>query len=186
MEILSTEFVQTFFNPKIAGFLIFLERYVVTLAILEMLARYCPGSVLFSLALFYAPSGPSIYYSATKLLFRSKPPTWVVVVGCFIFIASLNNSYNMFTVYYLERYLRHLLLMVPRQPTTLVLEYPVESRPTIMILKERVECFICCEEYVDATKLKKCEHMFHTPCLFKWFSLANTCPICRSVSSMAV
>ena len=47
-------------------------------------------------------------------------------------------------------------------------------------LEEPDMCFICSEEYVDPTKLDRCKHVFHAPCLTKWFSVAKMCPMCRS------
>ena len=68
---------------------------------------------------------------------------------------------------------------------TMAISFVVSSKcpsGSPMTLEELNECFICCEEYVDATKLDRCNHVFHTPCLTKWFSVAKAklCPMCRS------
>jgi hypothetical protein len=42
------------------------------------------------------------------------------------------------------------------------------------------DCSICLEENKNKLcKIKKCGHIFHKECLYKWFSTNNSCPFCR-------
>ena len=44
------------------------------------------------------------------------------------------------------------------------------------------KCSICQCEYKKGdiiTKLTKCDHVFHSECLFSWFKKNETCPLCR-------
>ncbi|XVE96730.1 hypothetical protein REPUB_Repub02eG0248000 [Reevesia pubescens] len=44
-------------------------------------------------------------------------------------------------------------------------------------------CVICLEEYKDMDEvgaLKTCGHDYHVPCIKKWLSMKNTCPICKA------
>ncbi|GMI71254.1 hypothetical protein like AT2G37150 [Hibiscus trionum] len=44
-------------------------------------------------------------------------------------------------------------------------------------------CVICLEDYKDMDEvgaLKTCGHKYHAPCIKKWLSMKNTCPICKA------
>ncbi|XWS59698.1 hypothetical protein CRYUN_Cryun08bG0144100 [Craigia yunnanensis] len=44
-------------------------------------------------------------------------------------------------------------------------------------------CVICLEEYKDMDEvgaLNTCGHDYHVPCIKKWLSVKNTCPICKA------
>ncbi|KAK8553783.1 hypothetical protein V6N12_030766 [Hibiscus sabdariffa] len=44
-------------------------------------------------------------------------------------------------------------------------------------------CVICLEDYKDMDEvgaLKTCGHKYHAPCIKKWLSVKNTCPICKA------
>lgn len=43
------------------------------------------------------------------------------------------------------------------------------------------ECSICIEKILDNdTHITKCNHIFHTECINKWFESNNNCPYCRT------
>ncbi|KAE8692480.1 RING/U-box domain-containing protein [Hibiscus syriacus] len=46
-------------------------------------------------------------------------------------------------------------------------------------------CVICLEEYKDMDEvgsLKTCGHDYHVPCIKKWLSMKNACPICKGAA----
>ncbi|KAJ9562816.1 hypothetical protein OSB04_007976 [Centaurea solstitialis] len=46
------------------------------------------------------------------------------------------------------------------------------------------ECVICMEEFEEMETIRVvvgCQHLFHTHCIYQWFVLNQTCPICRQV-----
>ncbi|XVF80811.1 hypothetical protein PTKIN_Ptkin15bG0105200 [Pterospermum kingtungense] len=50
-------------------------------------------------------------------------------------------------------------------------------------LQDESSCMICPEEYKDMDEvgaLKTCGHDYHVPCIKKWLSMKNTCPICKA------
>ncbi|OMO73531.1 Zinc finger, RING-type [Corchorus olitorius] len=50
-------------------------------------------------------------------------------------------------------------------------------------IQDESNCVICLEEYKDRDEvgsLKSCGHDYHVPCIKKWLSMKNTCPICKS------
>ncbi|XVE61732.1 hypothetical protein DITRI_Ditri06bG0063300 [Diplodiscus trichospermus] len=49
--------------------------------------------------------------------------------------------------------------------------------------QDESSCVICLEEYKDMDEvgaLKTCSHDYHVPCIKKWLSMKNTCPICKA------
>ncbi|TYJ19011.1 hypothetical protein E1A91_A09G161900v1 [Gossypium mustelinum] len=49
--------------------------------------------------------------------------------------------------------------------------------------QDESSCVICLEEYKDMDEvgaLKTCGHKYHVPCIKKWLSMKNTCPICKA------
>ncbi|MBA0684435.1 hypothetical protein Goari_026021 [Gossypium aridum] len=49
--------------------------------------------------------------------------------------------------------------------------------------QDESSCVICLEEYKDMEEvgaLKTCGHKYHVPCIKKWLSMKNTCPICKA------
>ncbi|KAK8659960.1 hypothetical protein V6N13_030150 [Hibiscus sabdariffa] len=49
--------------------------------------------------------------------------------------------------------------------------------------QDESSCVICLEEYKDMDEvgeLKTCGHDYHVPCIKKWLSMKNTCPICKA------
>jgi len=56
---------------------------------------------------------------------------------------------------------------------------------TLTIAQEHVDkkldCGICKDEYAvgDEVKQLPCEHFFHRPCIEKWLTMSNSCPLCR-------
>ncbi|KAG8371332.1 hypothetical protein BUALT_Bualt13G0076700 [Buddleja alternifolia] len=54
---------------------------------------------------------------------------------------------------------------------------------------ESVGCSICLDEYKDGESLATidaCEHMHHASCIIPWLITHDTCPICRSRTSINV
>ena len=44
-------------------------------------------------------------------------------------------------------------------------------------------CAICCEEFLNKTKLVKlpdCNHFFHSDCIKDWLKVKPLCPICKA------
>ncbi|KAE8705980.1 RING/U-box domain-containing protein [Hibiscus syriacus] len=49
--------------------------------------------------------------------------------------------------------------------------------------QDESSCVICLEDYKDMDEigaLKTCGHKYHAPCIKKWLSMKNTCPICKA------
>ncbi|XP_022767371.1 uncharacterized protein LOC111311857 [Durio zibethinus] len=49
--------------------------------------------------------------------------------------------------------------------------------------QDESSCVICLEEYKDMDEvgaLNTCGHDYHVPCIKKWLSMKNTCPICKA------
>lgn len=42
-------------------------------------------------------------------------------------------------------------------------------------------CPICQEKISSNITITKCNHTFHSSCLFEWFSKGNNCPMCRTI-----
>ncbi|CAH1415137.1 unnamed protein product [Lactuca virosa] len=45
-------------------------------------------------------------------------------------------------------------------------------------------CAICTDDFICQDKLVRlpnCHHLFHRKCILPWFSINNTCPLCRHV-----
>lgn len=40
-------------------------------------------------------------------------------------------------------------------------------------------CAICQEEVTTATRIRHCQHCFHSNCISEWFSMNTRCPVCR-------
>lgn len=62
----------------------------------------------------------------------------------------------------------------------------IDSFPEVQLKASDIEdgamCCICDEKYCEGAtmvSLPQCHHMFHRPCLTRWFRFKNTCPICR-------
>ncbi|KAE8661049.1 RING/U-box domain-containing protein [Hibiscus syriacus] len=52
-------------------------------------------------------------------------------------------------------------------------------------IQDESSCVICLEEYKDLDEvgaLKTCGHDYHVPCIKKWLSMKNTCPICKGAA----
>lgn len=45
--------------------------------------------------------------------------------------------------------------------------------------KKKIDCSICCDDTGNNTTNLKCNHSYHTKCIFKWFETSKTCPLCR-------
>lgn len=68
----------------------------------------------------------------------------------------------------------------------------VESFSQVMILGESHQetmmcCSICLEEYHGKDRVRslaQCGHLFHAECIDQWLQKNNTCPMCRSSSSV--
>jgi hypothetical protein len=45
------------------------------------------------------------------------------------------------------------------------------------------ECCICMEVYEngDVLYVLPCDHVYHEKCVYQWFSISNTCPICKHI-----
>jgi hypothetical protein len=41
-------------------------------------------------------------------------------------------------------------------------------------------CAICQDELAQGTRLRNCNHSFHTGCIQQWFSHSCYCPVCRN------
>tara|TARA_B100001057_G_C22787028_1_gene926018 strand:+ start:1027 stop:1518 length:492 start_codon:yes stop_codon:yes gene_type:complete len=46
-------------------------------------------------------------------------------------------------------------------------------------MTEDDECPICFEKLKKNVARTYCNHLFHAECLYKWFTIKNTCPLCR-------
>lgn len=40
-------------------------------------------------------------------------------------------------------------------------------------------CSICQEEVTNATRIRHCQHSFHSNCIAEWFGMNPRCPVCR-------
>lgn len=84
------------------------------------------------------------------------------------------------TFIYITNYLiEHDIIILNREN----LEISLRNTENI-IFEERLRntiCSICLEEIKENEELKKtrCNHIFHSECIIKWFKISNTCPICR-------
>lgn len=55
-------------------------------------------------------------------------------------------------------------------------------KPSVDMICSLPACPICSEDFdenVEVTQLP-CSHFFHKSCLFQWFEMKHTCPICRN------
>jgi hypothetical protein len=50
------------------------------------------------------------------------------------------------------------------------------------------DCSICLLDIdiVDSTHTQNCNHNFHVNCLNQWFKVNNSCPLCRTVQTLAI
>lgn len=58
-------------------------------------------------------------------------------------------------------------------------EQPTTTSKKGKNVEQDVECSICYEEIKERGYLDCCDHMFCFPCIYKWSSSSNTCPICK-------
>ena len=54
-----------------------------------------------------------------------------------------------------------------------------------LILKDKInkECLICLESFnkQETVIQLKCDHYYHTQCIYKWFEKKKTCPLCDEI-----
>lgn len=60
----------------------------------------------------------------------------------------------------------------------------VEALPTIRVTSVAT-CGICLEDFAVGEEVLQlpCPHFFHRPCICEWFTVRNSCPTCRVVST---
>lgn len=80
-----------------------------------------------------------------------------------------------------------IIMLVLRKTTVGVPNSQLQQIPPISYkaanwTSEHRECSICLNEYVENDILRRlpCDHFFHINCIDPWFSLSQTCPLCRS------
>lgn len=65
---------------------------------------------------------------------------------------------------------------------------PVQVAPTREQITDAVDdnvvvtetnCAICQDSVTSATRIRACEHCFHSNCIREWFTMNTRCPVCR-------
>ena len=79
--------------------------------------------------------------------------------------------------------------LIQQQAATETSDEPHDHLPTMKEeiyknnnIREEDECAICMEEFKEMELVQVMEswrHLFHTHCIYQWFFINQTCPICR-------
>jgi hypothetical protein len=70
----------------------------------------------------------------------------------------------------------------PKALSQIMLDKMRNVKPSVDMICSLPSCPICSEDFdesVEVTQLP-CSHFFHKNCVFQWFEMKHTCPICRS------
>ncbi len=56
-----------------------------------------------------------------------------------------------------------------------------KSIPPKVTIVEKKECSIC-QDTINGDLIRlPCNHHFHQGCIYEWFEIRNTCPLCREI-----
>ena len=72
-------------------------------------------------------------------------------------------------------FMRNFLDPVAVVPTTDQIENATDNN----IYVTDTTCAICQEAVTSATRIRHCEHCFHSHCIQEWFTMNTRCPVCR-------
>ncbi|PKI75119.1 RING-H2 finger protein ATL33-like [Punica granatum] len=91
--------------------------------------------------------------------------------------AELRESRGRFTV---EANLDHIITDVVPATISRLLDHAREVKD-LADLEAVHTCPICLDDMTSGCKLIEthCKHVFHIPCIVRWFKMSPTCPICR-------